>query len=59
MARVQNTQCMKIEDNKKKGEEDLKEQCSELSSTKREMTVNEKQCQRAFTEFQEKLEEIS
>jgi len=34
MARVQNTQRMEIEDNKKKPEDELKLQCSELASTK-------------------------
>jgi len=40
MARAQNTQCMEIEDNKKKEEEDLKKECSELASTKREIKAN-------------------
>ena len=57
IANAQNAQCMRIEDNKKKAEEDLQNQRSELASTKREMKANKKQWQRAFTEFQEMLED--
>jgi len=57
MARVQNTQRMEIEDNKKKAEDDLRKKQVELASTKREMKANKKQWQQAITEFQKQLEE--
>ena len=43
MARVQNTQCMAIENNKGNPEEYFKTQRSALASTKREMKANKKQ----------------
>jgi len=52
MASVQNTECMEIEDNKKKAEEDLKKQGLYLASIKREMTANKKQWQQTFAQFQ-------
>jgi hypothetical protein len=57
MARVQNTQQMEMEDNKKMAEDDLRKLQVELASTKREMKANKKQWQRAFAEFQKQLEE--
>jgi len=42
MGRVQNTQCIEIEDIKKKVEEDSKKEHSELASTTREMKANQK-----------------
>jgi hypothetical protein len=57
MARVQNTQRMEMEDNKKKAEDDLRKQRIELASTKREMKANKRQWERAFAEFQIQLEE--
>jgi cell division septum initiation protein DivIVA len=50
VGRVQNTQCMEIEDNQMTAE-DWKRQFSELASTKREMKANTDQLQQAFAEF--------
>jgi len=57
IARVQNTPHIEMEDNRKKAEEDLKKQRSELASTKREMNANTKWWQWGFTEFQEHTED--
>jgi len=57
MARVQNTQHMEMEDNKKKADHNFSQQQLELASTKREMKANKKQWQWAFAEFEKQLEE--
>jgi hypothetical protein len=57
MPRVQNTQRMEKEDNKKQAEDDLRKQPVELATTKRELKANKKQCQWAFAEIQKQLEE--
>jgi two-component sensor histidine kinase len=57
IARVQNTQKMEMEDNKKKAADDLRNQQVELASTKREMKAIKKQWQWDFAEFQKQLTE--
>jgi hypothetical protein len=56
MARVQNTQRIQMEDNKKNTEDDLRMQRVELASAQREMNANKIQWQQAFAELQKQLE---